>query len=188
MKSRGASYAILFFMVGWALSGCTKYAFDEPEEEKRTGEIKVVHPIASGRGTQLRPLSVSQVLSGMEPERTSGAWVMGYAVGATRQSMSNATFDASTDIVRNVLLSDDSLCTNTDSCIAIEFTTTSFQKQFSLMEHPEKHRQALVVCGQWGIYFNRRGLRSVSAGYWLPGFDFSTLSFSASWLEENFTY
>lgn len=188
MRNRGALRVFFPYVVALSLSACTKYNFDDPKADEHGNDVGTIRPIASGRGTQLRPLTVDEVMSGVLPESKSACWVMGYAVGTTRQSMKYASFDAFTDVARNVLLSSDSLCNDVETCIPIELTTKALQQQFSLNAHPEKHRQALVVRGQWGTYFNRLGLRSVSVGYWLPGFDFSSLHATVSWRETDYQY
>ncbi len=148
--------------------GCQKYERDDSTESE--GQSPVVYPIGHGHGTQQRPLTVADVWAGNAAEGQS-CWVMGYAVGSTYRTMSNALFSVPTTWAQNILLSDDSLCTDVADCIAVQFATQKMKDAFSLVSHPDMHTRAVVLHGTIGTYLNLPGLRQASEGYWLPGFD-----------------
>ncbi len=147
--------------------GCQKYEWDNADSKE---QASVVFPIGHGHGTQQRPLTVADVWAGNVAEGQS-CWVMGYAVGSTNRTMSNALFSVPTEWAQNILLSDDSLCTDVADCIAVQFSTQKMKDAFSLVSHPDMHTQPVVLHGTIGIYLNQPGVCRASEGYWLPGFD-----------------
>ncbi len=152
--------------------GCQKYDWGDLDADIQTS---VVHPVGHGRGTQEYPFAVADVLAG-DAANAQSCWVMGYAVGSTSRSMSNALFTVPTTWSQNILLSDDSLCTDVADCIAVQFTTQKMKDAFSLFSRPDMHAQAVVLYGEMGVYLNQPGLRQASDGYWLPAFDLSQVN------------
>lgn len=131
-------------------------------------------PTSLGQGTRQSPLTVADV---QECDTLEGDyWVIGYAVGTTHQTMSAATFAASTTYTTNLLLSDDSTAQSTALCIPVQLSTSKIQQALSLAHHSEMHRQAILVHGTYGQYFRTAGLRDVSEGLWLPHLDIGTLT------------
>lgn len=166
-------------------AACEKADFDEDTPDD-TPPTAAAPPTSSGLGTQESPLTVEQVLRG-DTLPTQPLWLVGYAVGSTYRSMSNARFETVTTYATNLLLASDSLCTDAARCIPVELPTSAMQRELSLSQHPDCHRRCIMVCGTPGRYFSHNGLRNVSAGYWLPGFDLSTIVTAPSEWEEQET-
>ncbi|MCD8266814.1 MAG: DUF6359 domain-containing protein [Prevotellaceae bacterium] len=168
------------------LIGCDKVDLDATDSP---GAISKTEPVGHGLGTQERPLTPDEMLEGVMPQSASDCWVMGYAVGSTYRSLSNAVFGVPTTYSTNILLASDSLCEDASQCVAAELTSTSMKNQFSLSLYPEGFRQFVVLEGTFGTYFSQAGLRSVSAGYWLPSFDLSPICPAPQeWEEQDYTF
>lgn len=157
------------------LPSCEKVELDP--DNPNGNVVEQVRPTSLGLGTQLSPFTVSHILS-EQADAGSIAWVCGYVVGSTYRTMNNAEFSASTTYSGNILLSDDSLCTDKAECIAIELSTSAMQKSLSLVDNPQYYRQCVLVEGKVGRYFSQPGIRSAQTGYCLPGFDVSTIDTS----------
>ena len=186
MNVKGAALAILLTCL---IGGCEKVDLDADSQEKNgNNSQEQVVPISYGLGTQESPLLASQVLSG-DGLSSSQYWVIGYVVGSTYQNMNNATFEAETTNVRNILLSMDYNCEDTKNCIPVELPTVGTQKALSLYHNNHLFRQCVMVLGQYGRYFNRNGIRNVQTGYWLPNFDLSNIKIAPTeWQEQNMSY
>ncbi len=168
------------------LCACESYSLDDLDSASGTSSSGAssssLEPTSHGLGTQQSPLTPDDMLEGIAPESSTECWVMGYVVGSTYRSMSNAVFGTPTSYTSNILLACDSLCRDASQCIAAELTKTSAQNSFSLCLHPEGVRQFVVLRGTYGAYFSRAGIRAVSEGYWLPGFDLAGIpSASQGW-------
>lgn len=171
----GHTGCLWLLLLGLAFAGCERTDLDEVTTKEKT-KTQAVIPLGHGRGTQEFPYTVAEMQEGAKPQSLNGCWVMGYVVGSTYLSFDNAMFEVPTPYDTNILLADDSLCTDVAKCIAVELNKTEIKKQFSLNRCPEHLRHFIVVCGVWGLYFKHTGLRQVSQGYWLPDFDASTLT------------
>jgi hypothetical protein len=91
--------------------------------------------------------------------------------------MSNATFLSESQNQTNILLSSDSLCTDTARCIPVELSSDKWRKALSLPTNTLHFRKCLLVQGIPSRYlYNRKGLRNVSAGLWLDGFDIASVA------------
>jgi len=171
------------------LVACEHVDLEDEETVSSATDLPQIVPVGHGRGSQELPYTVGELLDGKKPQTSANCWVMGYAVGSTQSSFSNALFEVPTAYYTNILLSDDSLCTDAEQCIAIELSTKAMQEKFSLDYYPEGFRQFVVVSGTFGQYFRHVGFRKVQQGYWIPGFDLGTiLSSPTTWdeVEENF--
>ena len=168
MKARRLSYLLLLALA--LTAGCEKYDFtDEGGSGKDSEEL--TPPTDTGKGTAEAPYTVEDMMT-LEAAQSGGAcWVIGYVVGATYRTMNNAEFTSATDYSANILLAGDSLCTDSRSCLPVELSSTSLQKKFALPYMPQGFRQCVVFCGKPARYFNVNGLRNISTGHWLWGFD-----------------
>ena len=132
-------------------------------------------PVGTGAGTQDCPYTVSDIRAASLPVNEE-AWVIGYMVGTALRSMSNASFSIDASNQTNILLSYDSLCTDTSRCIPVELISDKARRDFSLPANTAHFHRCLLVKGIPSVYLNRKGLRSISAGLWLDGFDISTVA------------
>ena len=176
--------------LGLSFAFCILYACEkvDVDAEDNTTDVASVRPTSLGEGTQSSPYTVPQIIN-EQISTGNTVWVIGYAVGSTYRSMSNALFAAETTYTSNILLAESPSCTNTSACIAIELTTTAIQQSLSLAYHPQGYRQCIVVCGQIGRYFGQPGIRNTKSGYWLPDFDTSVLDPSPTeWDEQDMQY
>lgn len=130
--------------------------------------------VGTGKGTTECPYTVTDIRSLSLPSNEA-IWVIGYMVGTARTSMSHAVFSIDAENQSNILLSFDSLCTDTAHCIPIELTTDKWRERFSLPANVIHFRKCLLVKGIPSQYLHRKGLRKVSAGLWLDGFDISSV-------------
>ena len=131
--------------------------------------------VGTGEGTAERPFTVADIRA-MSLPGSESVWVIGYMVGTARQSMGNAVFSADAANRSNILLSSDSLCTDTARCIPIELSADKWRQSLSLPANVAHFRKCLLVKATPSRYLNRKGLRSVSAGLWLDGFDIASVA------------
>ena len=148
----------------------------EPEgSDAAQDEEEPVAIVGTGEGTRECPYTVTDIRS-LPVADSEDVWVIGYMVGTARQTMSNATFTADADNQSNILLSYDSLCTDTARCIPVKLSTDKWKKNLSLPTNVAHFRKCLLVKGSPAVYLKRKGLGSVSAGLWLDGFDVSSVA------------
>lgn len=129
----------------------------------------------TGEGSKECPYTVTDIRS-MSLSGSEAVWVIGYMVGTAPRSMSNATFSADAENQSNILLSNDSLCTDTAHCIPIELSSEKWRKSFSLPQNVGHFHGCLLVNGIPSRYLNRKGLRNVSAGLWYDDFDIASVA------------
>ena len=145
---------------------------DSPTPDETEDFVSVV---GTGLGSMRCPYTVTDLcdtsLPGDEP-----VWVIGYVVGTARQAMSNAVFSPDAENQTNILLSPDSLCCSTDGCIPVELQSAKARTSFSVPTNRAHFRKCLLVKGLPSVYLNRKGLRGVSTGLWLDGFDISSVA------------
>ena len=159
------------------LTCCQK--IDLPVEPDNTGaagnEEQAAGIIGTGEGTMECPYTATDIRS-LELSNSEAVWVIGYMVGTARLSMSNAAFSIEADNQSNILLSTDSLCSNADLCIPVELSSAKNKTSFSLPANTGHFRKCLLVKGVPSTYLNRKGLRNISTGLWLDGFDISSVA------------
>ena len=131
--------------------------------------------IGTGEGTRQCPYTVTDIRTSELPTGEA-VWVIGYIVGTARQAMSHAVFSIDADNQSNILLSSDSLCNDTSNCIPVELNTAKLKDNFSLPTNTNHFQKCLLLKGFPLMYLNRKGLRKVSAGLWMDGFDISSVA------------
>ncbi|MCR4920842.1 MAG: DUF6359 domain-containing protein [Bacteroidaceae bacterium] len=173
MKAYRLSYLLWFALT--LTAGCEKYDFTE-DGTTRKEEEDFAPPTDAGKGTAEAPYTVEDLLSADLTKSGGACWVIGYVVGATYRTMNNAEFAPDANYSANVLLAGDSLCTSSQRCIPVELSSTSLQKKFALPHNPQGFRQCAMFYGKPARYFNVNGLRNISAGHWLWGFDIQQIN------------
>ncbi len=174
MLSRRKNSLVLLCLL---LVCCQKIDLTADPDGAGTGEAseETVTIVGIGEGTMERPFTISNIrslsLSGEEP-----VWVIGYLAGTARRAMSAAEFNIEASNQSNILLASDSLCCDTARCIPVELSTDKWRKSLSLPTNTSHFHKCLLVRGIPSTYLNRKGLRSVSAGLWLDGFDISSVA------------
>lgn len=149
---------------------------DSPDGISAEATGEAVNVVGTGEGSAAYPFTVEDIRS-MPLSASSPVWVIGYLVGTAPSSMSNATFLSESLNQTNILLSSDSLCTDTARCIPVELSSDKWRKALSLPTNTLHFRKCLLVQGIPSRYlYNRKGLRSVSAGLWLDGFDIASVA------------
>ena len=141
------------------------------------GNIQTTAVLGMGEGTEAYPYTVEDIRSS-SLSSSEAVWMIGYMVGTAQLSMNNAVFCADTMNQSNILLSSDSLCTDTACCIPIELSSDKWRKNLSLPTNVAHFRKCLLVKGVPSQYMQRKGLRYVSAGFWLDDFDISSVTSS----------
>ncbi len=186
--SHKLAYMALCLPFALALLSCEKIDFDTSSYSGSSAD-NYVEPWGHGLGTQERPLTPDEMLNGIRPQTTATCWVMGYAVGSAYSSMSNSLFEVPTSYQNNILLASDSLCEDASLCVPVELSTTSTKTSFSLYYNPENFRQFIVICGTYGQYYSQTGIRQATEGYWISGFDMSSIVIPPEeWEEMDMTY
>ena len=155
------------------LTGCK---MEEYTDEEAGEEFAASVPVGHGEGTQQRPFTPDEMMAGGDLPYGEEVWVMGYAVGSTIQNMENATFEVPTTNAHNILISSDSLCTDAERCIPVEFSGSNMQLRFSLAHQPGSLHRFIVIRGTLGLYFSHVGIRQSDAAYWIDGFDLSRIA------------
>lgn len=145
----------------------------EPDETGTSEESEAV--IGTGEGTRKCPYTVADIRS-KELDGSEAVWVIGYMVGTARQAMSHAVFSIDADNQSNILLSGDSLCSDASNCIPVELNTAKLKDNFSLPTNTNHFQKCLLLKGVPLMYLNRKGLRKVSAGLWMDGFDIASIA------------
>lgn len=148
---------------------------DPEKSETATDSEQAESIIGTGEGTRQCPYSVTDIRTS-ELSGSEAVWVIGYMVGTAPRSMSNADFSSDAENQSNILLSSDSLCTDIALCIPVELSTAKNKTSFSLPTNVEHFRQCLILKGIPSNYLYSKGLRNVSAGLWLDGFDISSVA------------
>lgn len=147
----------------------------EPETAVPTGNAEEPAAVlGTGEGTATHPYTVADVRS-LSLSGSEEVWVIGYLVGTAARSMNNAVFSADADNQSNILLSSDSLCSDTTRCIPVELASEKWKKSLSLPKNVMHFRKCLLVKGIPSRYLYRKGLRNVSAGLWMDGFDIAAV-------------
>ena len=166
----------LFLMVCMALpfSSCQKQILEDEEDGGETPAH--VFPRGTGEGTFEFPFTVRDVQEGNASNALGAVWVIGYAVGSAYRSLDNASFTLENASHTSLLLSADSLCIDVSRCIPVELSTAKWQSLFSLPSNPSGLHQCVMLMGVPSLYYRKNGLRSLSEGQWLYGFDISSIS------------
>ena len=159
------------------LACCQKIDLTAPPEGGGTTdeEEASVAIVGTGEGTRECPYTVTDIRS-MSLSGSEAVWVIGYLVGTAPRSMNNATFSTDAENQSNILVSYDSLSTDTAQCIPVELSSSKWKTTLSLPANTGHFRKCLLVNGIPSRYLNRKGLRSVSAGLWLDDFDISSVA------------
>lgn len=148
----------------------------DPESGGSTDDTEEpVNIVGTGEGSKECPYTVADIRS-MSLSSSEAVWVIGYLVGTAPRSMNNATFSVDAENQSNILISYDSLCTDTARCIPIELSSDKWKKNLSLPANTGHFHKCLLVNGTPSRYLNRKGLRSVSAGLWLDDFDIASVA------------
>ncbi len=138
--------------------------------------MEEAHPVVgTGGGTAACPYTVTDVL-GMDTLPNEAVWVIGYMVGTAPRAMSNAVFSPEAENQSNILLASDSLCKDASQCIPIELSTEKNKLNFSLPTNATHFGKCLLIEGTPSTYLYTKGLRKVSTGLWMDGFDISTVA------------
>lgn len=167
-------------LVGLLMVACQKVDLTEDPEDKPDAptvnpEVLATSLLGTGEGTMSMPYTVSDIRS-MSLDAAQPVWVIGYMVGTAPSKMSAASFAIDAANRSNMLLSGDSLCTDTARCIPVELKTDKLRKQLALPDNRTHFRQCVLLCGTPSVYLYRKGLRSITAAQWLDGFDISTIA------------
>jgi len=172
MLSRKRNSLVLLCLL---LACCQKIDLTEPTDSEQQTTEQAVAVLGTGEGTMAYPYTVADIRS-LSLSSSEAIWVIGYMVGTARTSMNNAEFSANATNQSNILLSLDSLCSDTAHCIPIELSSDKWKKSLSVPTNTSYFRKCLLVKGIPLLYLHRKGLRSVSAGLWLDGFDISSVA------------
>ena len=154
---------------------CQKADLDAEPAEVAETTVQSVAIVGTGLGSMSCPYTVADVMDAPLPS-DEPVWVIGYVVGTARQSMSNAVFSPEAENQSNILLSPDSLCESTDDCIPVELQSEKARSNFSIPTNRAHFHQPLLVKGRPSVYLNRTGLRGISTGLWLDGFDIASVA------------
>lgn len=168
-------------------SACQHMNFDDIEQEDKPSSGNIEQPLHTGQGTLAAPYTITDFLE--KDSITGTCWVIGYAVGSTYSTMSNASFSVPTDNKTNILLAADSTCDEASLCIPVELKSTSMRDGFNLANHPEHLGHCIMVCGTKGKYFSHPGLRNATKAKWFPDLDINEISpLPQNWEEADYSY
>lgn len=131
-------------------------------EEETDIEIK-----GTGEGSLEKPFTVRDVLEGEKAHQGRQCWIVGYVVGFTRYSMSNADFTTEGAVQSNVLLADNPEEEDPVLCVPIELSTDKLHKKVSLAYNPDSLGRRIMIEGLVMDYFKVSGLRQVKEFHWL---------------------
>ena len=106
------------------------------------------------------PLSVAQAID-KEGDKEY-YWVKGYIVGYINKNLANTVFGVGATKT-NVILADDSTCTDKSKILPVELPTGSLRNALNLADHPENLHRLVVVNGKPETYFSTPGIKSTGA-------------------------
>ncbi len=176
---------ILLVSTHIALTACEHYDFEKKESSEE--ENHITSPSRTGAGTSDAPFTVSELIEGADTLIGKEVWVIGYAVGETYRSMSNATFTPPFQYTTNIILSHKQQCALSSQCIPVELSTKTMKDAIALSNHPEHYRHCIMISGRVQPYFSVTGLRSINAYCWLPHYIIESSS-PTEWNEEHEDY
>ncbi|MBO7119879.1 MAG: hypothetical protein J6W03_06135 [Bacteroidaceae bacterium] len=145
----------------------------EPAEAGATEVPETI--VGTGMGSRSMPFTVTDVWR-CDLADDVPVWVVGYVVGTAPRAMGNAVFAADADNQSNILLAADSLCSDAELCIPVELASVKNRELFSLPSNVRLFRHCLLLKAFPRKYLNRKGLRNVSEGLWLDGFDIASIA------------
>lgn len=159
------------------MAGCQQVALpDEQDALSAPNEAEgFAGVLGTGAGSMSCPYTVADLQDATLPS-DEPVWLIGYVVGTARGAMGNAVFSPEAENQSNILLSEDSLCESTDDCIPVELQSAKAKLSFSVPTNRAHFRKCLLVKGKPSVYLNRKGLRGVSTGLWLDGFDIASVA------------
>lgn len=131
--------------------------------------------VGTGEGTRDCPYTVTDFCA-LEFSGDEAVWVIGYVVGTAPRSMGNAVFGPDAENESNILLAGDSLCRDANRCIPVELHSAKLKASFSLPQNATRFGKCLLIEAVPSTYLYTKGLRSVSAGLWMDGFDISSVA------------
>lgn len=157
---------VLLFSISLLCCSCEKIDLTNNSEDSNVPEA-LPYPEKTGCGIKSCPYTVNDILC-MEPySEGEDCWVIGYVVGATYRSMSNAEFSPFTTYNTNILLSDNLLCTDVDECIPVELKTAKQKEAYSIPANQLHIGRYLLINATLSTYFHVKGLRDIHTGLWI---------------------
>ncbi len=160
---------------------------DSDETDDKQNTESVIPPATLGKGTKDAPYTVRQVQNLQEVAVGDKVWVIAYAVGETYRSLGNACFEPPFEYTSNMLVSGDRFCSDIAYCMPVELSTSAQKTTLALSNHPEHHRDCVMLQGTIQKFFGVTGIRQLSKYYWLHDFTIPT-SDPTTWEEEWMEY
>lgn len=170
-------YALALTSLCLVAFACNKVEFDDDGGSTSGSSSGIIAPQSlrgTGAGTLAYPYTIGDVIAG-KAVTDEPVWVIGYVVGATQRSMSNAEFLSSTTIESSILLSHDSTSHDVKDCIPVELKSATARKNYAIPGNSKGYRKCLMLRGNVRTYLYNIGLRDVDAGQWLYDFDISSI-------------
>lgn len=178
---------LLTIMAIGMLSACQHMNFDDIDPEDTPSADAIEQPLHTGQGTLTAPYTVSDFLG--KDSLSGTCWIIGYVVGSTYSTMSNALFTVPTEYKTNILLAADSICESTSLCVPVELKSNAMREGFNLVQNPDHLGDCILIYGTVGKYFSQPGLRSASQAKWFPGLDINSINpLPQDWKEVDYTY
>ena len=147
----------------------------EPSDADSSGLITA--PITgTGQGTVVRPYTVTDLLEGGDTLMNHQLWVLGYVVGWTYQSLSNAEFTAENAEETNVLLADNPEEDDPYGCLPVRLTSAKWKKAIGLKQNPDSLGRCIRVLGLVGRYMTLTSITEVHDYQWLGGWQHPAVS------------
>ena len=175
MLSRKRNSLLLLLCLLFASCQKIDPTVDPENTETADDSEQAVNVVGTGKGTRQFPYTTTDIRTA-ELSGSEAVWVIGYMVGTAPRSINNAVFSSDAENQSNILISSDSLCTDIALCIPIELSTAKNKSSFSLPMNVQHFRQCLILKGIPSNYLYSKGLRSISAGLWMDGFDISSVA------------
>ena len=160
---------LLLFTSLFALTSCEHIEIsNDDSQEDASSSLEIAAPLSYGQGTMESPLTVKQLQDNCEDWMGEQTWIIGYAVGETYRSLSNACFTPPFEYTSNILISSDRNCSDVSHCMPVELNTTKLKGNIALSNNPHHHLHCVMLQGTVQRFFGTIGLRNLTHYHWLP--------------------
>ena len=114
-----------------------------------------------GEGTRENPYTANDVISMEINDGNTFYWVKDYVVGFVDEDY-NYVFSTENSVKTNIVLSSNIDASSEEECIPIQLPAGEIRNGLNLVDHPENHKQEVLLYGTLEKYFQVYGVKNVS--------------------------
>ena len=128
---------------------------------RNTNDVKMDNSRCGGEGTRENPFTTNDVISMEVNDGTTSYWVKDYVVGFVDENY-NYVFSTENSVKTNIVLSSNIDAASEEECIPIQLPAGEIRNGLNLSDHPENHKQEVLLYGTLEKYFQVYGVKNVS--------------------------